>query len=100
MAIFSYGPRRAPQGDLASRACTLLPNIDLVLVTTAGRVHVLGKHPIPGHTYIHTRITALRSESDYLYVDDSAGILELALSLAPSEIEDPFGSLSLPEPTS
>lgn len=74
--------------------------IDLVLVTTAGRVHVLGKHPIPGHTYVHTRITALRSEPDYLYVDDSAGILELALNPAPPEIEDPFGSLSLPVPTS
>ncbi|KAK1249769.1 hypothetical protein MKX08_009772 [Trichoderma sp. CBMAI-0020] len=74
--------------------------IDLVLVTTAGRVHVLGKHPIPGHTYVHTRITALRREPDYIYVDDTAGILELALNPAPPEIEDPFGSLSLPVPMS
>lgn len=74
--------------------------IDLVLVTTAGRVHTLGKHPIPGHTYVHTRIAAFRSEPDYFYVDDSAGILELALNPAPPVIEDPFGSLNLPVPTS
>lgn len=74
--------------------------IDLVLVTTAGRVYVLGKHPIPGHTYVHTRITAFRSQPDYIYIDDSAGIRELALNPAPPVIEDPFGSLSLPVPRS
>lgn len=74
--------------------------MDLVLVTTTGRVHVLGKHPIPSHTYIHKRITAFRSEPDYIHIDDSAGIRELALNPAPPVIDDPFGSLSLPVPVS
>ncbi|KAL7920905.1 hypothetical protein ACQKWADRAFT_321816 [Trichoderma austrokoningii] len=74
--------------------------IDLVLLTTAGRVHVLGKHPMPGHTYIHTQIAAFQSEPDYLYVDDSAGIRELALNPAVPQNDDPTGSLGLPVPMS
>ncbi|KAL6909109.1 hypothetical protein GGI43DRAFT_168195 [Trichoderma evansii] len=74
--------------------------IDLVLVTTAGRVHVLGKHPIPGHTYIHTRITTFQSKADEIYVDDSAGIRELALDPAPPLNDDPINSLTLPVPIS
>lgn len=74
--------------------------MDLVPVTTTGRVHVLGKHPIPSHTYIHERITAFRSEPDYIHIDDSAGIRKLALNPAPPVIDDPFGTLSLPVPVS
>ncbi|KAL7902144.1 hypothetical protein HDV64DRAFT_239517 [Trichoderma sp. TUCIM 5745] len=58
--------------------------VDLILVTTNGRIYVLGNHPTPGHIYSYSRIATLQSQPDYLYVDQSAGIRELALNPAPN----------------
>ncbi|KAL7940556.1 hypothetical protein V8C42DRAFT_337215 [Trichoderma barbatum] len=71
--------------------------VDLILVTTTGRVHVLGKYPTPGQTYTYSHITTFPKEPDYLYIDDSAGIREVAFVPAPILHER---SLSLPEPKS
>lgn len=73
-------------------------HVDLIIVTTTGRVHVLGKHPTPGQAYTYSRLAKLRSEPDYLYIDESKGIRELALSPAP-EIND-AQILHIPTPLS
>ncbi|KIE01411.1 hypothetical protein MAJ_02752, partial [Metarhizium majus ARSEF 297] len=62
--------------------------VDLIVVTTAGRVHVLGHHPTPGQAYAYSRVAKLRRQRDYLFIDDSAGIRELALTPAPEEANE------------
>ncbi|KAL7794340.1 hypothetical protein V8C37DRAFT_415184 [Trichoderma ceciliae] len=75
--------------------------VDLLLVTTTGRVHVLGKHPTPGHTYSDSRVATFRNEPDYmyLYIEGSSGVRELALNPAPNAHET-SQNLRLPVPKS
>ncbi|KID94874.1 hypothetical protein MAJ_09173, partial [Metarhizium majus ARSEF 297] len=87
-------------GELWRRDCYLNRRkvVDLIIVTTAGRVHVLGHHPTPGQAYTYSRVAKLRSQPDYLFIDDSAGIRELALTPAPGDNDTP--NLRKPTPES
>lgn len=62
--------------------------VDFIVVTTAGRVHVLGQHPAPGQSYTYSRVAKLRRQRDYLFIDNSAGIRELALTPEPEEANE------------
>lgn len=77
-------------GELWRRDCYLNRRkiVDLIIVTTAGRVHILGHHPTPGQAYTYSLLAKLRGQRDYLFIDDSAGIRELALTPAPEEVNE------------
>ncbi|EFZ03787.1 hypothetical protein MAA_00861 [Metarhizium robertsii ARSEF 23] len=76
--------------ELWRRDCYLYRRniVDSIVVTTAGRVHVLGHHPTPGQAYTYSRVAKLRRQRDYLFIDDAAGIRELALTPGPEEANE------------
>ncbi|EFY84122.1 hypothetical protein MAC_09833 [Metarhizium acridum CQMa 102] len=88
-------------GELWRRDCYLYRRkiVDLIIVTTAGRVHILGHHPTPGQAYTYSLVAKLRGQRDYLFIDDSAGIRELALTPAPEEVNE-TRNLRIPAPES